>query len=100
MIPIGVSLNPFLAEIIFFNLKFPNFVRLFYLELPDIPLEALVVTKYGLRDRHVHDNPSLIGSCRSKNPWLGIHGPKSYRCDDGFFKIVQYRLNPITNQYA
>ena len=57
------------------------------------------MTKYGLRDRHVHSDPSLVGSSQSKNPWSGLHSPKSYRCDDGFFKIVQYRLNPLTNQY-
>ena len=62
-------------------------------------LEPLVMTKYGLRDQFVHSDPSKIGSCVSKDPWPGLHSPKSYRLADGFFKIVQYRLSPVTNQY-
>ena len=69
-------------------------------ELPDIGLEALELTKYGLRDQHVHSDQSKIGSAVTRDSWTGLHSPKSFRCSDGLFKIVQYRLNPVTNQYG
>ena len=64
-----------------------------------MPLEPMILGRYGLRDPYCDADQSKIGTMRADEPWEGYCAPKMYQDRDDLFYMVQWRLDVRTKTF-